>query len=126
MFVCARSGLLFAILALVIDVGNIWNNSLHVQLAAEAAALAGVPYMPGDFTTASSLAVAEAGGTASRPSTGATVTPAINTESNRRLDVTVSRTYGTYFLRRPRHEDGADHPDGDRRVHAAGARWAAR
>ena len=49
-------GLLLGILALVIDIGAIWNNSLHVQQAAEAAALAGVPYMPGDFTTASSQA----------------------------------------------------------------------
>ncbi len=37
-----------------------WNASLHVQHAAEAAALAGVPYMPGDFATASSKAQAEA------------------------------------------------------------------
>ena len=40
------AGLLFGVLSLVIDVGNIWNASLHTQHAAEAAALAGVPYMP--------------------------------------------------------------------------------
>ena len=51
------AGLLFAVLAVVVDVGNIWNNSLHTQHAAEAAALAGVPYMPGDFATASSKAI---------------------------------------------------------------------
>ena len=54
------TGLLFGILAVVVDVGNLWNASLHVQHAAEAAALAGVPYMPGDFPTASSKAQAEA------------------------------------------------------------------
>ena len=53
-------GLLFGLIGLVVDVGNWWNESLHVQLAAEAGALAGVPYMPGDFTTASSKAKAEA------------------------------------------------------------------
>jgi len=92
-------GALFAILALVIDIGNIWNNSLHVQQAAEAAAMAGVPYMPGDLPTASTKATAEAQRNGFSAAGGATVTPAINLESNRRLDVTISRSYGTYFLR---------------------------
>lgn len=91
-------GALFAMLALVVDIGNIWNNSLHVQRAAEAAALAGVPYMPGDFPTASAKAIAEAQRNGFSASGGAIVTPAVNLGSNRRLDVTVSRTYGTYFL----------------------------
>ena len=91
-------GALFAIMALVIDVGNIWNNSLHVQAAAEAAAMAGVPYMPGDFPSASAKSAAEAQRNGFSTAGGATVTPAINAESNRRLDVTVTRTYGTYFL----------------------------
>ena len=91
--------MLFGILAMVIDIGNVWNASLHVQRAAEAAALAGVPYMPGDFTTASSRAVAEATKNGFGTANGATVTPAVNIESNRRLDVTVSKTFGTFFLR---------------------------
>jgi len=92
-------GLLFGILSIVIDVGNIWNASLHVQHAAEAAALAGVPYMPGDFATASSKAVAEAAKNGFSAATGATVTPAVNPESIRRLDVAVTKTFGTFFLR---------------------------
>ena len=52
--------LFLGMMALVIDVGTIWNESIHVQLAAEAAAMAGVPYMPGDFATATSVAKAEA------------------------------------------------------------------
>ena len=92
-------GALFAILAMVIDVGNIWSNSLHVQQAAEAAAMAGVPSMPGDFPTAQTKAIAEAARNGFSSVGGATVTPAINAESNRRLDVTVTRTYGTYFMR---------------------------
>ncbi len=91
-------GALFTIMAMVIDVGNIWNNSLHVQQAAEAAAMAGVPYMPGDFTTASAKAVDVAGrnGYASPTSI---ITPAVNPESIRRLDVTITRSFGTFFLR---------------------------
>lgn len=93
------SVLLFGVLALVIDVGNLWNASLHVQHAAEAAALAGVPYMPGDFATASSRAVAEAKKNQYSTATGATVTPAVDVASNRRLDVTISHPAGTFFLR---------------------------
>ncbi len=93
------TGLLFGVLALVVDVGNLWNASLHAQHAAEAAALAGVPYMPGDFPTASSKAQAEATKNGYSAATGATVTAAVNTESNRRLDVTVAVDAQTYFLR---------------------------
>ncbi len=92
-------GLLFSIMALVIDIGNIWNNSLHVQQAAEAAAMAGVPYMPGDFATASVRASAEAKRNGFSAAGGATIAASINLESNRRLDVTITRNYGTYFLR---------------------------
>jgi Flp pilus assembly protein TadG len=93
------SVLLFAILAIVIDVGNLWNASIHVQQAAEAAALAGVPYMPGDFATASSKAREEAAKNGFAAASGATVTPAINAESNRRLDVSITKDYGTFFMR---------------------------
>lgn len=89
--------LLVTVLALVIDVGNFWNASIHAQLAAEAAALAGVPYMPGDFTTANTLALAEASKNGYSTTTGATVTPAINAESDRRLDVTISTNVNTFF-----------------------------
>jgi Flp pilus assembly protein TadG len=91
-------GALVAIVAAVVDVGNIWNNSLHVQQAAEAAAMAGVPYMPGDFTTASTKAT-DAAGRNGFSSPTSTITPTVNSESIRRLDVTISRSFGTYFLR---------------------------
>ncbi|MGZ8528206.1 MAG: pilus assembly protein TadG-related protein [Candidatus Limnocylindrales bacterium] len=93
------TGLLFGVMAVVVDVGNLWNASLHVQHAAEAAALAGVPYMPGDFATASTKALAEAAKNGYSTTAGATVTASINLESNRRLDVTVSQNSQTYFLR---------------------------
>ena len=91
--------LLFGLLALVIDVGSVWNATLQVQRAAEAAALAGVPYMPGDFSTASSRASAEAAKNGFATSSGATITAAVNAESIQRLDVTVSKSFGTFFLR---------------------------
>ena len=89
--------LLFSILALVIDIGNLWNASIHIQLAAEAAALAGVPYMPGDFPSAQTTARNEAAKNGYSTTTGATVTPVINAESDRRLDVTVSANVKTFF-----------------------------
>ena len=97
MFVLSAA-MLFGVLAVVIDVGSIWNASLHVQHAAEAAALAGVPYMPGDFATASNRAVAEAAKNGFSAGGGATITPAVNAESVQRLDVTVSQTFKTFFL----------------------------
>lgn len=90
--------LLFGLMALVIDVGNFWNESLHVQLAAEAAALAGVPYMPGDFGAATTKALAEASKNGFTSGTGTTVTTAVDAESDRRLDVTISKQFGTIFL----------------------------
>lgn len=93
------STVLFGMVAVVIDIGSIWNESLHVEHAAEAAALAGVPYMPGDFARASALAVAEAAKNGFSAATGATITPAVNIESNRRLDVSVTKSFGTFFLR---------------------------
>ncbi len=92
------AAMLFGVLAIVIDVGNLWNASLHVQHAAEAAALAGVPYMPGDFSTASNRAVAEAAKNGFSAAGGATITPTVNAESVQRLDVTVSKTFKTFFL----------------------------
>ena len=91
--------LFLGVMAVVIDIGSFWNSSIHVQLAAEAAALAGVPYMPGDFTTAASTARAEAAKNGYSAAGGATVTPQVNAESNRRLDVTISASAGTYFMR---------------------------
>ena len=47
-----RSSLLFGLLGPRHRRRQLLERSLHVQHAAEAGALAGVPYMPGDFTTA--------------------------------------------------------------------------
>ena len=46
--------------AIVIDISWYWSNTLQVQRAADAAALAGAVKLPGDPATAVSLALAEA------------------------------------------------------------------
>ncbi len=51
---------LFGISALTIDVGNWYFVAQNVQRAADAAALAGVTYMPGNFAQASATAIATA------------------------------------------------------------------
>ena len=90
--------LFLGVMAIVIDVGSLWNASIHVQLAAEAAALAGVPYMPGDFSSAAAAARKEAAKNGFSSPT-AIVTPAANAESDRRLDVTITVDTGTFFMR---------------------------
>ena len=55
--------------------------------------------MPGDFPTASNVARAEAAKNGFSTATGALVTPSVNLESDRRLDVAVTKTFGTFFLR---------------------------
>ena len=93
-----RIGLLFGILAIVIDVGNIWNTSLHVQHAAEAAALAGVPYMPGDFTTASCKAQCRSRQEWLLGRDRRDGDPGDERGVDRRLDVSVTINATTYFL----------------------------
>src|SRR6188472_2803559 len=51
---------LCGMVALVIDVAWYWSSSLRVQRAADAAALAGVVWLPGNPTTAYTVAAAEA------------------------------------------------------------------
>ena len=61
---------LFAMLAVVIDISWYWSSALRLQRAADAAALAGVVYLPGDPSNAYTTALAEARETAScRPAT---------------------------------------------------------
>ncbi len=50
---------LTGMVALVIDVSWYWANSLRVQRAADAAALAGAPYLPDAVTSGVAAALAE-------------------------------------------------------------------
>ncbi len=91
---------LCGMVALVIDVAWYWSSSLRVQRAADAAALAGVVWLPGNPTTAYSVANAEAtkngftNGTA-----GTNITTLKDPSNDRRLNVTISTPVSTFFMR---------------------------
>lgn len=88
------------LVALVVDVSWYWANSLRAQRAADAAALAGVVWLPGDTTTAYSEAIAEATKNGFvNGANGTVVTPTVDPTNNRRLRVTVSGNVGTFFMR---------------------------
>jgi Flp pilus assembly protein TadG len=91
---------LLALMALVIDVSWYWANTLKVQRAADAAALAGAVWLPGDATTAAATARTEAKKNGyTDGSGGITVTPTQDTTDPRQLDVQVSAPVGTFFMR---------------------------
>ncbi len=92
--------MLAGMIAVVIDVSWYWANTLRIQRAADAAALAGVVWLPGDATNGFAVARAEAtkngyaNGTA-----GVVVTPSQDGSNPRRLNVTINAPVGTFFMR---------------------------
>ena len=101
LIVFATSILLFLLLcAAVIDMSWYWTNNLRMQRAADAAALAGVVFLPGDPVSAASVARAEAAKNGySNGVGGVVVTPSQDAHNPRRLNVTISGPVGTYFAR---------------------------
>ena len=86
--------------AVVLDVAWYWANSLRMQRAADAAALAGVVYLPGNPTGAATAAKAEAAKNGYTNATGGvTVTAAPDAANNRSMRVTVTGPVGTFFMR---------------------------
>lgn len=102
---------LLGICALVIDVSWYWANTLRVQRAADAAALAGVVDLPGNVPGAAAAAATAAGQngytglTSSCKADGKTPSsvPGIcatkDLSNDRQLDVTLSEPVSTYFMR---------------------------
>jgi hypothetical protein len=85
--------------AFVIDLSWVWINQLRVQRAADAAALAGVVYLPGDVTTARSQAFREAVRNGYTNGTAGTIVDPQQDESNsRQMVVTVTAPIDTFFL----------------------------
>ncbi len=85
--------------ALVVDLAWLWGNTLRIQRAADAAALAGVVHLPGNPGLAYSTAVSEA--TKNGYVNGAnavSVSPIKDPYNARKLDVTVSAPVKTFFL----------------------------
>jgi Flp pilus assembly protein TadG len=86
--------------ALVTDVSWLWYGQQRMQRAADAAALAGAIYLPGDPTSAYNAARNEATKNGFvNGSNGVTVTPLQDPKNRRRLIVTVSGSVNTYFAR---------------------------
>ena len=84
--------------AIVTDVSWLWYGNQRMQRAADAAALAGAIYLPGDPAKAYSTARDEAtkNGFTSGVN-GVTVTPLQDTVNKRRLNVTVTGSVGAFF-----------------------------
>jgi Flp pilus assembly protein TadG len=95
---------LMGMTAVVIDLSWYWSNTLRVQRAADAAALAGAVWLPGDVTTAYSTALQEATKNGYTTGGGVTVTPIQDSQAPggtdpRQLNVTVSAQVNTFFMR---------------------------
>jgi len=91
---------LLGVVAFVVDISWYWANSLKVQRAADAAALAGVVYLPGNVAgaiTASKAAAAANGYTDGVG--GVVVTPYQDNADDRRMDVNITAPVGTFFMR---------------------------
>ena len=89
---------IIGMVALVVDVAWFWTNQQQMQKAADAGALAGAVYLPGDVPRAYSSAMAEAKKNGYvNGSSGVTVTAAQDTSNRRRLKVTISGPVQTYF-----------------------------
>ncbi len=92
--------LLVMMTAIVVDVSWYWVNSLRVQRAADAAAMAGAVLLPSDKANAYDRARHEAtrngytGGV-----NGVSIFTIAKTTTPRRLDVTINATAGTFFMR---------------------------
>jgi hypothetical protein len=93
--------------AFVVDLAWIWVNELKVQRAADAAALAGVVFLPGNPTTAGVSAHEESrkngyldgdGTTTSAPNGGVDVWARPDSADPRRMLVTVSAPIETFFM----------------------------
>ena len=91
-------------MAIVIDVSWYWSNTLKVQRAADAAALAGAVWLPGNVPSAYTTATTEASKNGYTTGGGVTVTPMQDSlvpggTNPRQLDVTVSAPVNTFFMR---------------------------
>ena len=97
------AGAVFALVALcavVVDVAWYWTNNLRMQRAADAAALAGVVWLPSKPQTAYNVARAEAAKNGYTDGAGGvTITPVVDASNKQRLKVTITGPVGTFFAR---------------------------
>jgi Flp pilus assembly protein TadG len=100
------SVVLFALMALVIDVSWFWANTIKIQRAADAAAMAGAVWLPGNVNQAKTSAMTEAkkNGYTGCVAGSVCVTPvqdslAVAGGNPNQLDVTVTAPVPTFFMR---------------------------
>lgn len=86
---------LIGLVGIAIDVTYAWRNGLQIQRAADAAAMAGVVYLPGAVTTGQNKAIAIAGANGYPPSTVTAAPPSFDT---RKMDVTITADVPTFFV----------------------------
>ncbi len=91
--------LFVALCAIVVDISFYWVSTLQVQRAADAAALAGAVYLPGDTTKAYLEARVSATENGYTDGGGVTVTPVQDSGDPRQLDVTISASVPAFFAR---------------------------
>ncbi len=109
--------LIMGLIGLVIDVSWYWANTLRMQRAADAAALAGAVRLPGDKSTGYTLAIAEAkkngydiGGTVNmtcvntppvlvQPSDKKLEICAQQDQNQQQMDVGITAPVGTFFMK---------------------------
>ena len=86
--------------ALVVDVAWYWSMNLRIQRAADAAALAGVVFLPGNPEEADVVAKAEAAKNGFTDKVaGVHIATAPDAANDRRLEVTIDAPVGTFFAR---------------------------
>ncbi len=86
--------------AVVVDIAWYWANSLRMQRAGDAAALAGVVYLPGDVPSAIAAAKAEASVNGFTDGAGGTTVTAGKDPANARsLRVTIVGAFPTFFMK---------------------------
>ena len=112
---------LFGLAAFAVDVGNWYLTGQQAQRAADAAALAGVPSLPGNKSTAFATAqtFAKTNGFENGVNT-VMVVPGIDGTPTR-LRVTVSKTVDNVFGGLFGIHEDHDHPHGSRRLRRPGA-----
>jgi Flp pilus assembly protein TadG len=94
------AGVMLLAAALVTDVSWFWVNQQRMQRAADAAALAGAVYLPGDVPGAYAAARAEAAKNGFTDGAGGvTVTPHQDSRNRRRLSVAIGGRVNTFFAR---------------------------
>ncbi len=98
-FVALILTLLLGLAAFAVDLGWFYLNATRVQRSADSAALAGVVHMPYDFDQAETDALSLAGTNGYAVDADTTVTVAPVPSQQNQLQVTISDTIDTFFLR---------------------------